>query len=56
MKYRDDMNDTDLSIFMKEIEAVDIAYADFNTGSLQIASEESEEFETEADLYRYWKP
>ena len=58
LKYFQDMTDEELAALLKEEDELDKAYAESAEWHATLAEEarEAEELETEADLYRYWKP
>lgn len=58
IKYFQDMTDEELAALLKEEDELDKAYAESAEWPAARAEEalEAEDLETEADLYRYWKP
>lgn len=49
MQYREDLTEEEMQSFLADLAALDEAYA-----QAWIDRMDAEEFETEADLYRYW--
>ena len=55
MKYRDNMNESEMDKFVAELAALDSAYRDVDAELAKVDRAQDEMLETEADLYRYWR-
>lgn len=55
MRYRDDLTPAEIDALLSEAAALDRAYADAAVERAE-SERDAEALETEADLYRYWRP
>jgi hypothetical protein len=55
MSWHDRMTETEMEMLQAQVDELDAAYADYQI-EREASRRESEELETEADLYRYWRP
>lgn len=56
IKYFQDMTNEEIAALLKEEDELDKSYAEGMRVELIEEAREAEDLETEADLYRYWKP
>ena len=56
IKYFQDMTDEEMAALLKEEDELDKSYSEGMKVELTEEAREAEDLETEADLYRYWKP
>ena len=55
MKWRNEMTEEELKLFLEHEEELDAAYSDYLVEKAE-SQRDAAELETEADLYRYWMP